>query len=417
MYQIIAALVFSSICLADISATDRYLAYTGELLGQNHIGDDHLLAIIEGAEKGQVTNPIREREARVSIAHQIAYLTYEQLIAEELDFRLIISWAERRLSAEKRKRIEQEIESRKTYFIAWKLGSSPLAVGPGHTCVLKMDGTPACWGRIDKTNAIPSGLGPVSSISTNSVNTCVIKMDGSVFCWGLNAYGIIDVPPDLGTVKSIALGEKIACVVKDDDHVACWGDNSSGQLNIPLDIGPVQAIAPGPGYVCVIKANRLVACWGNNEHGQLNVPLDLGPVQALDLGKFHVCAVKANGAVVCWGSKSNSQVIMRTPEQGFWSSLVQAVSAWMYHTWELTCLHEPIQSIILGPLGTCVHNADNSVACLGGRAAPELGPVQILRGGSHFCAVKVDGHLTCWGMNTHGQTNVPDDLGAIMPPL
>ncbi|HEX7540841.1 MAG TPA: RCC1 domain-containing protein, partial [Anaerolineales bacterium] len=66
-----------------------------------------------------------------------------------------------------------------------------LSAGGLHTCVVKSDGTLACWGA-GTTNtgvipvygqSIPPG-GTFTQVSAGLVHTCGLRSDGSLACWG-----------------------------------------------------------------------------------------------------------------------------------------------------------------------------------------------------------------------------------------
>ncbi|MES2503291.1 MAG: hypothetical protein V4534_00250 [Myxococcota bacterium] len=337
MYQLIFALIFSSICLAEPSATDRYLAYTSELLSQNRIGDEHLLAIIAGAEDGQVANPISDRESRVSIASQIASQTYEQLIAQGVVVETVLPWAREHLGLLVKER-EEKKDSKKGLVSNWVKSYTRLAINEGQGCELAENGSVHCWGGNyhqqcdvpmdlvqalsvavgytfncaiqanghvrcwgDKFVKLPNELGVVKALVAGFYHACAVAIDDGVYCWGRDLWGQVEVPGDLGPVLSISAGMKHTCAVKSDNRVRCWGANQEKQIDVPTDLGPVLSVSAGMFHTCVLQTDRSVRCWGNNQDGRRNVPNDLGLVQAIFACLDISCAVKQDGKTQCWG--------------------------------------------------------------------------------------------------------------------
>ena len=61
-----------------------------------------------------------------------------------------------------------------------------LTAGYSHTCVLKVNGSAACWGRNDRSQAPSSVAGPFIALASGDYHTCGLKADGSAVCWGNN---------------------------------------------------------------------------------------------------------------------------------------------------------------------------------------------------------------------------------------
>src|SRR5215471_11768201 len=76
-------------------------------------------------------------------------------------------------------------------------GLAAVAAGKEHTCVLRGDGSVACWGANDVSQlARPGGTSlsavaiplaqPASAIAAGAEHTCALLADSSVACWGSN---------------------------------------------------------------------------------------------------------------------------------------------------------------------------------------------------------------------------------------
>jgi alpha-tubulin suppressor-like RCC1 family protein len=175
----------------------------------------------------------------------------------------------------------------------------------GHSCVVKTNGTVACWGNNgrgqvgDGTTVTPRtspvtvpGLTNVAAVSANGQSTCALKFDGSVSCWGSNFYNQLgngtglnsNTPvPVTGLTDAVALslGREHACALKEDGTVACWGravfgslgDGKVGDGKVPVIVsGLTNAVAIGSSNSwnsCALKNNGETFCWGYNANAAL----------------------------------------------------------------------------------------------------------------------------------------------------
>jgi alpha-tubulin suppressor-like RCC1 family protein len=215
-----------------------------------------------------------------------------------------------------------------------------------------------------------------------------------------------------------------------------WGKNDQGQLGTNDDIdrsSPVQTISSGTNWRSVstgsaigfiisaaIKTDGTLWTWGYNYKGQLgnnNIIDRSSPVQtvsggtnwrSVSVGLSHVVSIKTDGTLWAWGSYiagrlgTNNAINRSSPVQTVsggtnWCS----VSTFSYHNaaiktdgtlWTWGCG-------LSGRLG------DNA-------AIDRSSPVQTVSGGTSWCsvsagnsttaAIKTDGTLWTWGLNTQG---------------
>jgi len=106
----------------------------------------------------------------------------------------------------------------------------------------------------------------------------------------------------------------------------------------------------------------------------------VGSVVSVSVGREHSCALTAAGDAWCWGNNEFGQV-------GIPHGTV-------------TCARED-RAIPCEPAPRAVS---------GGRKFQ-----RIAAGGSHTCAIAVDGHLFCWGSNANGQLGDPTSVQATAP--
>ena len=288
-----------------------------------------------------------------------------------------------------------------------------------------------------------AGATPKNRISSSQNTTCMVLDDGTVRCWGANEQGqtgngalsaSVSTPaavPNVTGIIGIAAGRDHTCALAALATVRCWGDNSSGQLGngslggrstssvTVAGLDKVTAIAAGDGFTCALRVDGTVRCWGDGSSGQLGHGPASGsatPVTASGLtnavaitaGSRHACALMADGTARCWGSGGSGQLGTGgggdrfTP--GFVSGLTGAiqVSAGSFHTCALLadgtakCWGRNQE----GQVGDGVSSAPRNVPT----AVSQLTQATAIAGGnSHTCAIRSDGTMRCWGLNTSGQ--------------
>jgi alpha-tubulin suppressor-like RCC1 family protein len=193
-----------------------------------------------------------------------------------------------------------------------------MAIGDGHTCALKVDGSLLCWGddgagalgdgtTVDqKTPLAITSLGTgVAHVTAGNFHTCALMKTGSVMCWGDNGYGQVNptasnqtcpsvaaclptptVLTELGTtVAQVSAGSSHTCARMADGSVFCWGATFDGQLSDGPMVGPLVQVA-GPGSAvdvqagqdssCMRKTDGSVVCWGRSGEGQLGTGTSVG---------------------------------------------------------------------------------------------------------------------------------------------
>jgi alpha-tubulin suppressor-like RCC1 family protein len=334
-----------------------------------------------------------------------------------------------------------------------------VALGDWMACAERLDGKVFCWGRDDseqvgdqqqRTEYQPApptfidGLASVAQLALGGGHSCAIRTDGTPVCWGYNGHGQLGrgdtdhqhgdfaSPKGLTKVDALALGDWSTCALA-GGVVRCWGANDDGQLGLndntndhdaPSDPVPnvtASAIASGPHHVCaIVGADHSVSCWGLNDHGQctgsdnpagvVTVPGVTG-VTGLALGAGHTCASISGGHTVCWGDGSHGK-------------LGDASFGDRHPPTQASTL-DGLTDLVAGTNFTCGLDATRQVRCWGkndkGQINATLGtptdsgaPLSPLDGavgvvgaaagqaGSYACASQGTA-LLCWGDNSHGQ--------------
>ena len=156
---------------------------------------------------------------------------------------------------------------------AWdKSGMAPpglrlrtVSSGGNHSCGLREDGSPVCWGNIQIGEPLENQAYEVVSIrgsyackliegrsadkgdidvcrgfealmderfaaiSSGREHTCALRLDGSPVCWGF----LRGIPPEGERFVAISSGREHTCVLRVDGSPVCWGSNSHGQASPP----------------------------------------------------------------------------------------------------------------------------------------------------------------------------------------
>lgn len=200
-----------------------------------------------------------------------------------------------------------------------------IALGGGHTCALHGDGTVDCWGASDggQTAAPPAssiacgklssrrcvpaptkvdGLSNVVQLALGTGHSCALRADGTVKCWGSNLSRQLGTDTadacggepcaqtptlvaGLTNVRAIAATREHTCALLADGTAKCWGDNPEGLLGfVSTEMCVLGPCAPTPtrvpgetnleqislGFVtCVLRTDRTFRCWGYNCDGEL----------------------------------------------------------------------------------------------------------------------------------------------------
>jgi alpha-tubulin suppressor-like RCC1 family protein len=295
-----------------------------------------------------------------------------------------------------------------------------LAVGAGHTCVLRPTGKIACWGLNyngqlgDGTNVgHPSpvdvaGISSAIAIAAGTFHTCAILRGGAVECWGDNYYQQLGRPASPATTSNVPVavtglsGPAVSigadglatCAVLGSGAVQCWGYNEGGQLGdatmtkrtSAVSVNGIAAgatsVRPGSYHACSVVGGG-IRCWGYNGFGALGDGTHNAsstPVSVVGLGAFpdtselalaggdlHTCVIVSGGQVRCWGSGTGGQ------------------------------------------LGNGSHTSSDAPVTVSGLA--NVGAIASAY--AHTCALLKTGTLSCWGDNTYGQ--LATDAGVDRP--
>ncbi len=336
-----------------------------------------------------------------------------------------------------------------------------LALGGRTSCFLRADGSSVyCWGngfggrRGDNqtTNSGTPGLAlvpePSDAIWAGDGGVCARAAEGgTIRCWGQNQDGQLGlghtdqvlVPtlvPTLEGSRAIGFATTNVCGF-DGTQVVCAGHgpvlgdgiNVTRSVFAPATDGlALSTLVGGDDHMCGLTSANSVVCWGSNQFGQLGngtvggtsgVPIEgpRGPYASLVAGDYFTCGLTPDRTVECWGSNADLQL----GDEG----VARGVPAVVPNL-------DNVIGLAAGSYTMCALRTDRTVWCWGGHYAGVLGDgetttnraaplpaaidsvVQVASTtDAHFCALKTDGTVWCWGRNELGQLGIgvidPDD--------
>ena len=257
-----------------------------------------------------------------------------------------------------------------------------LSSGWSHTCALRPDGSPVCWGSNNYGQASPPSGERFAAISSGWYHTCALQPDGSPVCWGRNMHGEAS-PPENERFAAISSGSSHTCALRHDGTPVCWGYNRRGQAS-PPEGGRFTSISSGGDHTCALRPDGAAVCWGgSNDYGQEVSPPGGERFTSISSGLYHICGLRPDGAAVCWGRNEHGETSSPPGER--------------------------FASISSGNGHTCALRPDGSHVCwgAGGLASPSVERFAAISSDVHTCALRPDGSPVCWGQNHEGQASPP----------
>jgi alpha-tubulin suppressor-like RCC1 family protein len=243
-------------------------------------------------------------------------------------------------------------------------------------------------------------------------------------------------------------GRSAAAAIKTDGSLWVWGWNTEGELGVndtsPIRPTPVttfaggndwKQVAGGYAFTAAIKTDGSLWTWGRNPGGQLGDNTTTSrstPVttfaggtnwKSVACGRFHMAAIKTDGSLWIWGSNERGQL---GANLGNVNRVTPVTTFAGGNTWKsVSCVGRHTAAI----------KTDGSLWVWGlGTDDGRLGtndtitrstPVTTFAGGNnwkqvacgyrHIAAIKTDGSLWTWGLNSSGQLGINDTAGRTTP--
>ena len=338
-----------------------------------------------------------------------------------------------------------------------------VSAGDSSTMAIKTDGTLWTWGLnnigqlgdgtvVSKSSPIQIGsLSDWAYVACGSSYSMAVKTDGTLWSWGRNTAGQLGLgdttarssPTQVGTLTDwlyVACGFQHTVAVKTNGTVWTWGSNSVGQLgysgfsNIssPTQVGTLtnwSKVRAGNSRCYVIKTDGSLWAWGDNSLisgpglGDGTFVFKSSPIQVGSSrnwsdspgGNVHSLGLTSSGTIWSWGGRVDFEnigleyaaalgrtVVYSSPIQISTISNISMVS------------HEASTVHIIKKDGTLWSWGDNTNGQVGNNSttATITSPIQIgvgtnwlkvSSGLGHTIAIKTDGTLWAWGLNSSGQ--------------
>jgi len=283
-----------------------------------------------------------------------------------------------------------------------------------------------------------------AQVASGAYASFAVKTTGTLWSWGFPSYGrlgqnnliTLSSPVQIGALTNWSRafgGNQNNAAIKTDGTLWTWGRNNDGQLgqNIAYSINrssPVQVglltdwarITIGSNFCLAVKTTGTLWSWGANINGQLgqnDIILRSSPVQVgaltdwsqVTAGDNFTIAVKTTGTLWSWGFNGNGQLGRNTYGGAFSSpTQVGALTNWT--------------SVSAGYNFCVAVKNDGTLWSWGVNSSGQLGlnygifprssPTQIgaltdwaqVSSGQNFCtAIKTTGTLWSWGSNASGR--------------
>ncbi len=275
--------------------------------------------------------------------------------------------------------------------------------------------------------------------------SAAIKTDGTLWLWGQNTFGALGdnstthKSSPVQTIsggtnwKQVSVGNGFTAAIKTDGTLWTWGLNQNGRLGdntTTSKSSPAQTITFGTNWkqvstyshTAAVKTDGTLWLWGLNSSGQLGnntANNTSSPVQTISAGTnwkqvaagyLHTAAIKTDGTLWTWGQNIYGQLGDNTANNK--SSPVQTISGGT--NWKQVSTGSISHTVAIKTDGTLWTWGRNINGELGDNTTTtKSSPVQTISGGTnwkqvssayvHTAAVKTDGTLWTWGLNSLGQ--------------
>ena len=323
-----------------------------------------------------------------------------------------------------------------------------VGVGRYQTYAIVGDGTFWGWGRdagtsvngVSVSGSVPRYLGSgFISVSAGGDHTLGLKADGTLWAWGSNGHGQLgdgttifaSSPKKIGDgYKFIAAASERSYAIKNDGSLWGWGNNINGECceqSYPSYLEPVwigdgyESVSPSqdsPVNVLAIKSDKTLWGWGWNlgcevsavGGTQIYYPVKVGDdFVAASSGHEHGVGIKSDGSLWSWGAYFGG-----TPG-------IAGDQGTPYYQCGAKKIGEGYKSVVAGAYVTAAVKNDGTLMYWGVNsnnqpAMFDVGYNKIFGTfESHFFAQKIDGSVWGWGDNISGWLGDGTSNAAVFP--
>lgn len=266
-------------------------------------------------------------------------------------------------------------------------------------CALRDDGLATCWGYgWSGGRVLPERLASVQA--SGATRACGLDSEGNIrsfygeFGPGPFPDGWV-VPP--GQYHGLAVKLDAACAIDATGAAACWTNDQPSPTNPifpPPTSEPFVQLAVY-GWACGVSNSGTGVCW----MPFLDVPRVMPPpprrYQFIEPEGTGACGLGSDGEVVCWSDSADWLTVMTPPPTGPFVELTVESP---------TCALRPTGEAV------CWGQRWNDAAPRGLAPRQPVGEryVHITTGSGFFCGILLDGRLSCWGDDDHGQAEPPE---------
>jgi Regulator of chromosome condensation (RCC1) repeat len=288
---------------------------------------------------------------------------------------------------------------------------------PDTSCILRLDGSVACWGSSPTAFVVPGTFSELSLSAPNGYGAgapCLLSTDGTVV--SLNGS-----PPLTGHYKHLAYGGYYsACGIDSFDHIDC-GTRFSGDPALPTAAETFMQIAATTSFLCGIRTDGKLRCWGSLNPYSPNT-ISAGPTAAsyiaVSVGEFrggnkHVCAIRDDHKLSCWGDGVSNRELWAGDYRAVATS--DSATCGVHDDGSLNCLgytappSSPDSFVDVSTLERSIaaRRADGTVATwyngIRTNSLPRTEHFRKIAIGDRFsCGIRDSGELACWGANAPG---------------
>jgi len=316
-----------------------------------------------------------------------------------------------------------------------------VASSGNHTLAIRNDNTLWTWGlntagqlgdgtTINKSSPVQIGSGTWNDISAAVSHSVAIDSDYKLYVWGQNNAGQIgdntsinkSSPVQIGSNSwlQVASGNSYTVSINSLNEMFAWGLNTSYQLgdrtvinkSSPVQIGSTfswSSVSAGVDHSLAITTDNQLYIWGNPAGAGIQEPTTIYSWTQVTAGNIYTTAIRSDGSLWTWGRNTEGQlgqnnvILQSSPVQVGNSSYTQVSGKWS-HTSAIKADSTIIGygSNTYGELGDGTTIAKSNPVTLSS-SFTNTSWTSVSASVNHTAAIRNDGRIYIWGLNTSGQ--------------